>query len=76
MVLDHVLERPCPVVVRSSPFQGEALVPHDLHLLDVIAVPQLLEDAVGEAQPQDVLHRLQMQKVVDAKDGFLGEGLV
>ncbi len=62
-----------PVVVGSPPFQGEALVPHDLDPLDVVAVPQQLEDAVGEAEPQNVLDRLQVQEVVDAEDGVLGE---
>src|SRR5262245_18556483 len=76
VVLDHVLERPCPVVVGRAPFQGEALVPDDLHPLDVLAVPHLLDKAVGEAQSQDVLHRLEMQEVVDAEDGIFGEGLV
>ena len=32
------------------------------------AVPGRLEEAVGEAQRQDVLHRLLAQEVVDAED--------
>jgi hypothetical protein len=37
------------------------------------AVPQRLEDAVGEAQSEDVLDRLLPEEMVHAEDGRLGE---
>ncbi len=45
----------------------------DLHVVDVLRVPQRLEDAVGEAQHQQVLHRLLAEVVVDAVGLALGE---
>ena len=41
----------------------------------MIAVPERLEDAVGEAQHQDVLHRFLAEKVIDAIDLVLGQHL-
>jgi hypothetical protein len=43
-------------------------------VVDVVAVPGRLEEAVGEAQRQDVLHRLLAEEVVDAEDAALVEG--
>ena len=40
----------------------------DLHVVDVLPVPDRLEQAVGEAEGQDVLRRLLAQEVVDAED--------
>ena len=48
----------------------------DLHVVDVLVVPDRLEDRVGEPQRQQVLHRLLAQVVVDAEDLVLGEVLV
>ena len=45
----------------------------DLHVVDVAAVPDRLEDAVGEAEDEDVLDRLLAQVVVDAVDLVLVE---
>ena len=45
---------------------AERLGRRDLHVVDVAAVPDRFEDAVGEAKDEDVLHRLLGQVVVDA----------
>ena len=45
-------------------------------MVDVVAVPDRLEQAVGEAEGEDVLRRLLAEEVVDAEDLLLGEGLV
>ena len=45
-------------------------------MVDVVGVKQRVEKLVGEAQRQDVLHRLLTQVVVDAEDIGLGEDLV
>jgi len=39
-----------------------------LHVADVVAVPDRLEQAVGEAEGQDVVDRLFAQEVVDPED--------
>jgi hypothetical protein len=45
-------------------------------MVDVVAVPDRLEHAVGEAQRQQVLHGLAAEVVVDAEDAVLGEDRV
>ena len=45
----------------------------DLHVIDVVAVPDRLENGVGEPQHEDVLHRLLAEVMVDAVDLVLGE---
>ncbi len=69
MVLDHVLQRPGGVVVGRPAFQGERLVPDDVHPLDVLVVPEGLEEPVGEAQDHDLLDERVRKEVVHAKDG-------
>ena len=67
MVLHHVLERADVVVVAGSPLQRERLVPDDLDLVDVSAVPDRLEHAVGQACSEHVLHGRHREEVIDAK---------
>ena len=55
---------------------GQILGGRDLHVVDVVAVPDRLEDAVGEPQHQDVLHGLLAEVMVDAIDLMLGKDLV
>ena len=66
---------PACVVVAGAALQPQALGHRDLHVVDVLAVPDRLEDAVGEAEDQDVLDRLLAQVVVDAVDLALAEDL-
>ena len=48
----------------------------DLHVVDVVPVPDRLEEPVGEAEGEDVLRRLLAEEVVDAEDLLLVEDLV
>ena len=45
-------------------------------MVDEVAVPDRLEQAVGEAERQDVLRRLLAQEMIDPEDLVLGEVLV
>ena len=73
MVRHHVAQRAGRVVEAAAVADAELLVDGDLHVVDVIAVPDRLEHAVGEAQHQDVLHRLLAEVVIDAVDLVLVE---
>ena len=64
--LDHVAQGPGLFVVRAAVLHAQRLGGGDLHVVHVAAVPDGLEDAVGEAQHQEVLHRLLGEVVVDA----------
>ena len=68
VVLDQVAQRAGLVVVAGAGADADVLGRGDLHVVDVVAVPQRLEHAVGEAERQHVLDGLLAQVVVDAED--------
>src|SRR6185369_7701536 len=55
---------------------AERLGHGDLNTGDVSMVPDRLEERVGKPEIEQVLHGLLAEVVVDAEDGFLGEGFV
>ena len=73
MVLHHVAQRAGRIVIVPRRLDTQRLGDRDLHVIDMVAVPDRLEQAVGEAQHQDVLHRLLAQIVVDAENLILAE---
>ncbi len=74
MVLHHVAQRAgAVVVVGASVLDTDGLGDRDLDELDVVPVPDRLEDGVVEAQAEQVLHRLLAQVVVDAQHLMLAE---
>ena len=68
VVLDDVAQGAGGLVEAAPVLDAERLGHGDLHVVDVAAVPDRLEDGVGEAQGQDVLDRLLPQVVVDPVD--------
>ena len=48
----------------------------DLHVVDEVAVPDRLEEAIGEAEGEDVLRGLLAEEMVDAENLVFGEDLV
>ena len=66
MTLHHVAQGAGGVVVAGPPLDAAGLGMGDLHMVDIVAVPQRLEHQVGEPEHQDVLHRLLAEVVVDA----------
>ena len=75
VVLDHVPGRADAVVVAGPAADADVLGHRDLHVVDEVGVPDRLEQLVGEAQRQDVLHRLLAEVVVDAEDRLGREDL-
>jgi hypothetical protein len=76
MVLDHVGERAGLLVISAAALDADRFRGGDLHMVDVAAVPERLEDPIAEAESQDVLHRLLAQVMIDAVDVGFGEDLV
>ena len=68
VVLEDVADRAGLLVERGAPLDAERLGDGDLHVVDELAVPDRLEDAVREPQRQHVLDRLLAEVVVDAED--------
>jgi hypothetical protein len=73
MVRHHVAQRAGRVVKAPTAPDTESLRDGDLHVIDVIAIPDRFEQSVGETQNQDVLHRLLAEIMIDAKDLALVE---
>ena len=65
MIRHHVSQRTRTVVVAPAAFHADRLGGGNLHVIDVAAVPDRLEDAVAEAERQDVLNGFLAEVVVD-----------
>ncbi len=76
VVLDDVADDAGLLVELPPPRDPEALGHRDLDVLDVVAVPDRLEEGVRESEVEDVLDRLLAEVVVDPEDVLLGEGAV
>ena len=73
VVLDDVAQRAGRLVEAAAVLDAEALGHRDLDLLDVPAVPDRLEDRIGEPQGEEVLDGLLAHVVVDPEDLVLVE---
>ena len=73
VVLDDVAQRTDLFVEATATLHAEVLGHRDLHLPDVVAVPDRLEERVREAEVDDVLRGFLAEVVVDAEDARLGE---
>ena len=76
VVLDDVAECSGGLVEGAAAFDADGFGGGDLDVVDVVAVPDVLEDAVGEAEDEDVLDGLLAEVVVDAEDLVFVEDLV
>ena len=72
----HVAVGAGGLVELGAGAQAERLGHVDLHVVDVVAVPDRLEQPVREPERQDVLRRLLAEEVVDPEDLLLVEHLV
>ena len=68
MVWYHVAKRTGPVVITASSTYTEILGYCDLNMIDVIPVPDRLENAVAEPKNKNVLNRLFSEIMVDPID--------
>ena len=75
MVLDDVAGDAGLLEELPSALDADLFRHRDLHVVDVLAVPQRLEEAVGEAEDEEVLDRLLAQVVIDPEYLRLVEGL-
>ncbi len=75
VVLQDVADGADPVVERATTLDADGLRHRDLHAAHVVAVPDRLEQRVGEAEHEEVLDALLAEVVVDAEDAVLGEHL-
>ena len=72
----HVLVGAGALVEIGTLIQAQSLGDVDLDVVDEVAVPDRLEQTVGESERQNVLCRLLAEEVVDAEDLPFAERLV
>src|SRR5439155_20358228 len=75
VVLEEVAARAGLLVERPAALDADRLGDGDLHVVDVPAVPDRLEDPVAEAEDEEVPDGLLAEVVVDAVDLLLPEDL-
>ena len=73
VALNHVAKCAGGFVKAAAALDAEGFRGGDLHVVHVVAVPQRLENAVAEAQDQQVLDGIFAEIVVDAVDLLLFE---
>ena len=66
MALEHIAQGAGLVVIAGAMLDAQRLGDGNLNVVDVIAVPERLENDVGEAEHQDVLDGLFAEVMVDA----------
>ena len=74
MILDHVADGARLIVKGAAALDAEVFRHGDLHALDMVAVPERLQERIGEAEEEHVMHRPLPQVMVDAEDRRLVEG--
>ena len=75
MIRYHVAQRACRLVKCSTMFHTDGLGRGDLHVVDVRAVPEWLDDAVREPEHHHVLNGFFTEVVVDTVDLLLAQDL-
>src|SRR5262245_633081 len=68
MILNHVADRAGLIIERPPALYPEILRHGDLHTLDLIAVPERLEERIREAEEHHVMDWSFSQIMIDAKD--------
>jgi len=73
VALNHVAQRASSFVKSATAFHAERFAGGDLHLVNVIAIPERFENSVAEAKDQQVLNGVFAEIVVNAIDLALFE---
>src|SRR6201996_4707377 len=73
MILDYVADGAGLIIERAATLDTKVFRHRDLHAPDELAVPKRLQERVGEAEEDHVVHGPLTEIVIDAKDVFLVE---
>ena len=71
MTLNHVAQGAGGFIEAAASLDAEGFCCGDLHMIDVVAVPERLEDAIAKTEDQEILHGVFAEIVVDAIDLLL-----
>ncbi len=76
MLDDHVAKRAGGFVKRGALAQAQRFRHVDLHMIDEVAIPDRLEQTVGEPERENVLGRLLAEEMIDAENLIFRKYLV
>ena len=74
MILHHVAQSTRSFVEAGAHLNSERFRCRDLHLIDVVRVPEGCEDRVRKSQDQNVLRGFFAEEMIDAISLLFGEG--
>ncbi len=74
MILDHVAQSARSFVEAGARLHSECFRGRDLHLVDVVRVPEGREDRVRKSQDQNVLRGFLAEEMIDAISLLFGKG--
>jgi hypothetical protein len=65
VVLDHVAHDPGAIIIAGTGANAFGLCDGDLHVINIVAVPDGLKARIGKAEDQHILDRLFAQVMID-----------
>src|SRR5262245_53320903 len=75
MTLHHVAYHPGLVVVAGAGANAFVLRSSDLHMIDIVMVPDGLKTGIGKAEDEHILHRFLPEVVINSIELLLAEHL-
>src|SRR3989442_1211619 len=73
MVLNHVAQRAGLFIISASTFNTDRLGVCNLNVIDVLPVPQRLENAVGKTEGENILNGFFAEIMINSINLFLSE---
>jgi hypothetical protein len=68
MILEDVTDGADLLIEAATPADPEILSHRDLHVVDVVSVPEGLQERIGEPEVQQILDGLFPKETIDAVD--------
>ena len=75
MILDHITHDPGGIVIAGTGPNAFGFSHSDLHVINIVVIPDRFEARIGETEDQHVLDRLFPQVVIDAVELLLTDDL-
>src|SRR5882724_5310863 len=73
VILQYIAERPGPFIKWPPSLDTHSFRERKLHPLNVVPIPERLEDSIAETKEENVLHRFFAEVVIDPKYLILGK---
>src|ERR1700722_9146147 len=76
MIRDHVAKSAGSFIEAAAMFHANGFRSSNLHVIDVVAIPQWLDDVIREAKDHQILNGLFSKIMIDTINLVLGEDLL